>query len=277
MTGGTRGDAQGGGRPIPPAALRVASFNVRTGLGRTAGTAGRCGPARAQPPSPASTPTSSACRRCASSRSAGWRAGCPATPAPAPAATTAAAAASAAPSSTVPPVCGSRHWTVRWFSDTPWLPGLAVVGQPDPADRHPLPLRRPADRRRLRRSPTLHWDGASAVSRLRSAEALLGWLDPSLPWLVVGDLNATAARPGRRAPGRRRPARHARRARRPRPAGRDAPRLGRLDRRHPHRLRPRGRRAGTCWTPASTTRDPAGACRPTTGRWSPTSCCDGEA
>ena len=40
-----------------------------------------------------------------------------------------------------------------------------------------------------------HWDGASAASRLRSAEALLDWLDPSLPWLVVGDLNATAGDP----------------------------------------------------------------------------------
>jgi endonuclease/exonuclease/phosphatase family metal-dependent hydrolase len=40
-----------------------------------------------------------------------------------------------------------------------------------------------------------HWDGASARSRLRSAEALLAWLDPSLPWVVLGDLNATAGDP----------------------------------------------------------------------------------
>jgi endonuclease/exonuclease/phosphatase family metal-dependent hydrolase len=37
-----------------------------------------------------------------------------------------------------------------------------------------------------------HWDGASPQSRLRSAEALLSWLDPVLPWIVLGDLNATA-------------------------------------------------------------------------------------
>ena len=29
------------------------------------------------------------------------------------------------------------------------------------------------------------------MSRLRSAKALLGWLDPALPWIVLGDLNAT--------------------------------------------------------------------------------------
>jgi endonuclease/exonuclease/phosphatase family metal-dependent hydrolase len=40
-----------------------------------------------------------------------------------------------------------------------------------------------------------HWDGASAESRLRSAEALLGWLDPALPWIVLGDLNATPGDP----------------------------------------------------------------------------------
>ena len=41
----------------------------------------------------------------------------------------------------------------------------------------------------------VHWDGASPTMRSRSAEALLAWLDPGLPWIVLGDLNATARNP----------------------------------------------------------------------------------
>lgn len=85
-------------------------------------------------------------------------------------------------------------WTVRWFSDTPGRPGSRSWGNPIPrivtlcrftdlltGDRFGL-----AD---------VHWDGASAASRSRGAEALLDWLDPALPWLVVGDLNATCEDP----------------------------------------------------------------------------------
>ena len=38
-----------------------------------------------------------------------------------------------------------------------------------------------------------HWDGDSAAVRERSARILLSWLDPSVPWIVLGDLNATPA------------------------------------------------------------------------------------
>ena len=85
-------------------------------------------------------------------------------------------------------------WTVRWFSDTPWAPGSRSWGNPIP---------RIVTICRFAHLPTgellgianTHWDGASASSRLRAAEALLAWLDPALPWIVLGDLNATAADP----------------------------------------------------------------------------------
>ncbi len=87
-----------------------------------------------------------------------------------------------------------ESWTVRWLSDTPAVPGSRSWGNPIPrivtlcrfADRH--------DGARFGVADT-HWDGASAVSRERSAEALLGWLDPALPWIVAGDLNATTGDP----------------------------------------------------------------------------------
>jgi endonuclease/exonuclease/phosphatase family metal-dependent hydrolase len=83
-----------------------------------------------------------------------------------------------------------ESWTVRWFSDTPWLPASRSWSNPIPRI---VTLCRFSDLRTGDRFglANAHWDGASARSRLRSAEALLGWLDPSLPWLVVGDLNAT--------------------------------------------------------------------------------------
>ena len=41
----------------------------------------------------------------------------------------------------------------------------------------------------------VHWDGASAEARERSAEALLEWTGDGLPWLVLGDLNTTVDDP----------------------------------------------------------------------------------
>jgi len=85
-------------------------------------------------------------------------------------------------------------WTVRWFSDTPARPGSRSWGNPIP---RLATLCRFDDLRTGARFGVadVHWDGASARSRLRSADALLGWLDPELPWVVLGDLNATAADP----------------------------------------------------------------------------------
>jgi len=85
-------------------------------------------------------------------------------------------------------------WTVRWFSDTPTRPGSRSWGNPIP---RLATLCRFTDLRTGVRFgiANVHWDGAAAPSRRRSAEALLGWLDPESPWVVLGDLNATAADP----------------------------------------------------------------------------------
>jgi endonuclease/exonuclease/phosphatase family metal-dependent hydrolase len=85
-------------------------------------------------------------------------------------------------------------WTVRWYSDTPWLPGSRSWGNPIPRIATLCRFTDMLTGQRLGFANS-HWDGASARSRLRSAEALLGWLDPALPWLVVGDLNATVEDP----------------------------------------------------------------------------------
>jgi endonuclease/exonuclease/phosphatase family metal-dependent hydrolase len=81
----------------------------------------------------------------------------------------------------------------RWFSDTPHVPGSVTWGAWPPriatlawfttTDASP-PTRFAV--------ANVHWDGASAKARLRSAEALLAWIDDDLPWVVVGDLNTTA-------------------------------------------------------------------------------------
>ncbi|MFA4965436.1 MAG: endonuclease/exonuclease/phosphatase family protein, partial [Thermoleophilia bacterium] len=87
-----------------------------------------------------------------------------------------------------------ESWTVRWLSDTPSLPGSRTWGNPVPRIATLCRFRDLATGTRLGVADT-HWDGASAASRLRSAEALLGWLDPALPWVVLGDLNAVAGDP----------------------------------------------------------------------------------
>ena len=194
MSGGAEGDARESGRLGPPALLRVASFNVRTGFGRD----GRhCWPLRAGACAAAIAGLDAdlvglqevrlfqewgLARRLRGYAGAGagrddgrWR--------------------------------GERctvvfrssrlrldEWTVRWLSDSPWAPGSRSWGNPI---ARIVTLCRFSDRRTGDRFgfADAHWDGASAASRLRSAEALLDWLDPSLPWLVAGDLNATAGDP----------------------------------------------------------------------------------
>ena len=87
-----------------------------------------------------------------------------------------------------------ESWTVRWYSDVPGTPGSRRLGNPI---ARIVTLCRFVDRvtgRRFGVADT-HWDGASAASRERSAGALLRWLDPSIPWVVLGDLNATAGDP----------------------------------------------------------------------------------
>ena len=190
MTRVAGGDEHTGGRPWPPASLRVASFNVRTGLkpdGRHSWPlrAGACaaaifgleadvvglqevrllqewGLARRLPGYAGAGAGRDDGRGRGERCTVVYRTG----------------------------RLRLESWTVRWFSDTPWLPASRSWGNPIPRI---VTLCRFADLRTGERFglANAHWDGASAGSRLRCAEALLGWLDPALSWLVVGDLNAT--------------------------------------------------------------------------------------
>jgi endonuclease/exonuclease/phosphatase family metal-dependent hydrolase len=97
---------------------------------------------------------------------------------------------------------GLERTVTRWFSDTPDLPGSVSWGAPPPRIATLAWFREwPAEGGEASRRPArfavanVHWDGASAEARLRSAEALLEWIDDGSPWIVLGDLNATADDP----------------------------------------------------------------------------------
>lgn len=79
--------------------------------------------------------------------------------------------------------------TTRWFSDTPDLPGSTGWGNRQP---RVVTLARFIDLATGRAFglADCHLEGAPAVARHRSAAALPTWLDPALPWIVAGDLNA---------------------------------------------------------------------------------------
>jgi len=77
----------------------------------------------------------------------------------------------------------------RWFSDTPDVPGSTGWGNRQP---RVVTLARFSD------SATgasfgladCHLEGWPPAARFRSAQALVDWLEPGLPWIVAGDLNA---------------------------------------------------------------------------------------
>jgi endonuclease/exonuclease/phosphatase family metal-dependent hydrolase len=77
----------------------------------------------------------------------------------------------------------------RWFSDTPDLPGSTGWGNRQP---RVATLARFTDRASGRAFGVAdcHLEGWPPACRHRSARALLAWLDPDLPWVVAGDLNA---------------------------------------------------------------------------------------
>jgi len=89
-----------------------------------------------------------------------------------------------------------ERWATRWFSDTPDIVGSVSWGTRPPRvatlawfREHGVPPAPPAPTRFA--VADVHWDGASADARLRSAEALLTWIDDGRPWIVLGDLNTT--------------------------------------------------------------------------------------
>ncbi len=84
--------------------------------------------------------------------------------------------------------------TTRWYSATPDVPGSRDRGPGPPRIATLCRFRHTASGREFGAVNT-HWDGASAPARERSAAALLSWLEPELPWVVAGDLNATAGTP----------------------------------------------------------------------------------
>ena len=77
----------------------------------------------------------------------------------------------------------------RWFSDTPDLPGSTSWGNRLPRI---VTLARFIDRESGRRFglANCHLEGSPATARHRSAAALVAWLEPGLPWIVLGDFNA---------------------------------------------------------------------------------------
>ena len=194
MSRGGADDAQEGGRPRPSALLRVASFNVRTGLGPD----GRHSwPLRAGACAAAIRGLDADLVGLQEVRLFQERGLARRLPGYAGAGAGRDDGYGRGERCTVvfrPDRLRLDAWTVNWLSDTPRAPGSRTWGNPIPRI---VTLCRFTDRQSGGGFglANAHWDGASAASRLRSAEALLGWLDPSLPWLVVGDLNATAGDP----------------------------------------------------------------------------------
>jgi endonuclease/exonuclease/phosphatase family metal-dependent hydrolase len=79
-------------------------------------------------------------------------------------------------------------WRTRWFATDPDVPGAR-----DPDARLPrvATLAHFADRRSGLRfgAASVHLDDRSAAARERAAADLSSWLEPTLPWIVAGDLN----------------------------------------------------------------------------------------
>ena len=78
--------------------------------------------------------------------------------------------------------------TTRWYGDDPSRPGT-LPGASFPRMATTVELEHEPSGRRFGVLNT-HLDERIAGNRARSAEQLLGWLRPELPWVVLGDLNA---------------------------------------------------------------------------------------
>jgi endonuclease/exonuclease/phosphatase family metal-dependent hydrolase len=78
---------------------------------------------------------------------------------------------------------------VRWFSDEPSAPGSRLPGAFFPRLATLVELADPSSGRRFGVACT-HLDERHGANRVRSAELLVTWLRPEIPWVVMGDLNA---------------------------------------------------------------------------------------
>jgi endonuclease/exonuclease/phosphatase family metal-dependent hydrolase len=77
----------------------------------------------------------------------------------------------------------------RWYGDDPDQPGTRLPGARFPRIATLAVVEVRATGAHLQVACT-HLDAASPANRTASAEQLVGWLDPALPRVVVGDLNA---------------------------------------------------------------------------------------
>jgi endonuclease/exonuclease/phosphatase family metal-dependent hydrolase len=81
------------------------------------------------------------------------------------------------------------RWSTRWFADTPDRAGSRLPGASFPRVATLVEL---AERRSGRHFGVadIHLDEHRDENRLTSVRMLSSWLDPALPWIVVGDFNA---------------------------------------------------------------------------------------
>lgn len=84
----------------------------------------------------------------------------------------------------------SRDVRTRWFGATPDVAGSRLLGASHPRIVVLTELEVSATGQLLQIANT-HLDAASRSNRRSSATQLLGWLDPDLAHVVVGDLNAS--------------------------------------------------------------------------------------
>ncbi|HET9444095.1 MAG TPA: endonuclease/exonuclease/phosphatase family protein [Acidimicrobiales bacterium] len=82
----------------------------------------------------------------------------------------------------------------RWFGEEPDHPGSRLPGARFPRIATVCRLELVPGGRHLQLACT-HLDERAERRRIRSAEQLAGWLDPDLPRIVVGDLNAEPGSP----------------------------------------------------------------------------------
>ena len=81
-----------------------------------------------------------------------------------------------------------RHRTL-WFSDAPAVPGTMLPGATHPRVVLLAELEETGTAGRFGVA-VAHLDQRLEENRSASASMLLGWTDPALPWVVLGDLNA---------------------------------------------------------------------------------------